>query len=373
MNVTHNRHELLMLAQRAAAIAPKASPLDALKGVLLETDQGTGQLTLTATNLEIFLQQNLRCTPLDDDALVVDAQFFAAMLAQLDGETVTLSRTDSMPELTISSGTARYTVPILERGSFPSVEIPFPEDTVKVHGIPAMARQTVFAASVNSDQPLLKCVNLMFTQDGLRAVCSNGDCMVSARGDNGSTGNVSLLMPAQSLEKLARLSTDDDEFRVGTTGKSIVFLKENMTYSARLMEGSYINADGLMNAAVNQFTVLTSVYELKDALRTVMSVNPDEKVIFHFAGNMLTVSCDGVYGKAKTQIEVIPMTGAPQGEYCYLSNRLAACFRALKGNLTLGIAQGGMLTLASENAFYMQPGMRIPKEDPKPPKSKKAA
>ena len=41
----------------------------------------------------------------------------------------------------------------------------------------------------------------MFTSTGLRAAGSNGNCIVTARGDNQSTGDVSLLIPAASLGK----------------------------------------------------------------------------------------------------------------------------------------------------------------------------
>ena len=74
MNITINRAELLNAARRMAAVAPSSSPLEILRGVLLETDAGTGKLTLTATNLEVSLEEKLPCSAADDDALVVGAQ-----------------------------------------------------------------------------------------------------------------------------------------------------------------------------------------------------------------------------------------------------------------------------------------------------------
>lgn len=133
-----------------------------------------------------------------------------------------------------------YEVDVWDRGAFPKPDLPFPEDTVKVSGIPAVAQHTVFATAQDKDKPLLRCVNLMFTDAGLRAAGSNGMCIVTAKGDDQSTGDISLLVPALSLGKLAGMCKDEDEFRVGTTGKSIVFFKENFLFSARLMEGGYI-------------------------------------------------------------------------------------------------------------------------------------
>ncbi len=239
MNITMNRAELLSAAQRAAAIAPEDSPVEALRGTLLEANAATGALTLTATNLETALEQSLSCPAAEDDALVVDAKLLAGMLERLPGDTVELKRRPGVPVLSLRGGQTGYDVAIWERGSFPKLEIPFPEDTVKLSGIPSMARHTMFATAEDKDKPLMRCVNLMFTQKGLKGAGYNGRCMVTAQGDDKSTGNINLLLPANSLEKLAALCKDEDEFYVGIAGKNLVFMRQGFKLSARLMEGDY--------------------------------------------------------------------------------------------------------------------------------------
>ena len=348
MNVTLDRAEFLSAIKKAGTIAPHAAPIAELRGILLETDSTVGTLRLTATNLEVSLEQRLSCKPQDDDAVVINARMLEGMLAMLSGETVTLCREPNVPEMTITGGSTTYVVPVFKQSNFPKIEIPFPET------------------------PLYKCVNLRFTQDGLEAVCSDGNCMINVKGDNNSTGNADLLVPALSIEKLARMSTEDDEFRVGSTGKSIVFIKENLVFSARLMDGEYVDSERLMNAVQNQFTVLTDVSELRRNLRFVTTVEADGKVMLEFKGNTITFFCEGAYGKSTSELEVIPMTGVPSGQYWFLGRKLDACFHALSGTATLGIAQGGMLTLSTEDAYYMQPGTRAPALDKKKP-TKKAA
>lgn len=362
MNITINRAELLDTARRMASVAPTASPLDTLRGVLLETDAGTGKLTLTATNMELSLEEKLPCSAVEDDSLAVPAQLLTNMLAKLPGDTVEITRRSGQSVVSLKSGNACFTVPVWSRASFPKPELPFPEDTVKVSGIPDMAKRTVFAVSTDNDKPLMKCVNLMFTPQGLRLAGSDGNCIVTARGDEQSVGNVSLLVPASSLEKLARISGEKDEFRVGTTGKSIVFLKDNFLFSARIMEGDYINTNQLAASIQNSFTVLTDIPDLKRALASVLSVGAEGKVSLTFDGPRLTFFCEGIHASATTPVEVIPMTGTPRGEYWYGAKRLMACLRALSGTVTLGVAQGGMLTLGTQDAFYLQSAMRPPAE-----------
>ena len=360
MHITINRAELLAAVKRASTIAPPDSPLDVLKGALLETDSAEGKLTVTSTNLEVSLVEKIPCTIHEDGAAVLPARMLTEMLERLPEETVELCRRENRGRMSLTSGSAGYCVDVWEQGAFPKPELPFPEDTVKVSGIPAMARRTVFATVQDQSKPLLRCVNLMFTTTGLRAAGSNGSCIVTAKGDDRSTGNTSLLIPASSLGKLAGMCQDKDEFRVGTTGKSITFFKENFLFCSRLMEGGYIDTESLLGSITSSFTVLTDIKEMRDALFSAMSVAPDGRVRLSFQDQKLLFHCSGDLGNASAGIEVIALTGSPAGEYWYSARQLASCLKAFSGTVTLGIAQGGMLTISTQDAYYLQNVMRAP-------------
>lgn len=370
MNASINRMEFLAAASRAASIAPSASPIKEMTGTLLETDAAAGVMTVTATNMETSLEQKLPCRASEDGAAAVNAKLLAAMLGKLAGDEVELFRGSGTPQLRLRSGDAEYLAGIWERDSFPKLAIPFPEDTVRISGIPSMARRTVFAAAREKNgsvaRPLLKCVNLQFTKDGLWAAGSDGSCVISAKGDEASTGDISFLIPAPSLDKLARMCSDTDEFRVGTTGKSIVFLRENFAYSARLVEGAYIDLGQLTGSLQRLFTVLTDVPDLRRSLETAAAVDPDGKAMLAFEDHRLSFHCMGIYGKGASAVAVIPLAGTPKGEYWYMSERLTACLRALSGTVQLSVAQGGMLLLETEDAFYIQTGVRAPAVPEKP-------
>ena len=360
MHITINRAELLAAVKRASTIAPADSPLDVLKGVLLEADSADGMLAVTSTNLEVSLAEKLPCTVHEDGALVFTAKTLAEMLQRLPEETAELCRRENRGRMTLTSGSAGYSVDVWDLGAFPKPDLPFPEDTVKVSGIPAMAQHTVFATAQDKDKPLLRCVNLMFTSMGLRAAGSDGMCIVTAKGDDQSTGDISLLVPALSLAKLAGMCKDEDEFRVGTTGKGIVFFKEDFLFSARLMEGGYIDTDSLLKTITNSFTVLTDTKEMREALSSVLSVAPDGRVNLAFEDQKLVFCCSSDWGNASVGIDVIALTGAPTGSYWYSAKQLATCLKALGGTITLGIAQGGMLTISTQDTYYLQNVMRAP-------------
>ena len=360
-----NRKELLDAASQAALIAPSHSPLKELQCALLESDPTQGYVNITATNMEVTLKRRLPVhSQTDTDySFAVNAKLFAAMLAALGDETVTIAL-DQNNQLEVSSGSASYCVSVLSGNRYPRMEIPFPDDTVQVSGVPAMVQRTAFAVSDQSgSMPLLKCVHLRFTKDGLRAVGSDGNCVVSALGDKKSTGDISFLVPAVSLEKLAKLCGNEDTFSVGTTGKQLVFLKGNFAFSARLIEGRYVDTDQMIGYLKPSFTALLDAVELRRAALSVITMASDNRIIFRFHGDRLGLCCNGKGGTATTVLEIIPLTGAPNGEYCYFADRLEKSLRVLNGALTLGIAQQGMLTLSTEEIFYMQSATRLKSDE----------
>jgi DNA polymerase III sliding clamp (beta) subunit (PCNA family) len=373
LKCTINRLEFLTAVKRCASIVPASSPLSILKCVLLEVSAEQKSLRVTATNLEVALEQTIPLLAADgaDMAFAIDARLAVSMLDRFADEAVELERCGS-GQLTLASGSASYTISVSPGKEYPRVEIPFPGDTVKVSQLPSTVRRAAFATTDNKEMPLLQCLELRLTRDGLTAVGSDGQCIVSAKGDKECTGDTRFLVPAASLEKLARICSDKDSFMVGTTGKQLVFLKERFVYSARLMDGRYIDANQVLGSLKNTFSVLSDTAELRNALSSVSTVKTEDRVKLTFAGDVLQMECQGEAGTACASVNTIPLVGAPTGEYCYAADRLERCLRALGGTITLGIALGGLLTLTTEDALYMQAPMRMA-DWKKPAKAKQAS
>ena len=91
MNITANRLELLAAVQSAERIAPAASPMDILKCVCLETENGA--LVVAATNQEIAMERRLPADILENGRIAINAKTLAEMLRLLGGDTVTFKET----------------------------------------------------------------------------------------------------------------------------------------------------------------------------------------------------------------------------------------------------------------------------------------
>ena len=359
MRITINRQEALALAKAAENIAPGKAAKDELQCVLLEAGED-GKLTMAATDNEVALERRMPAEIEESGSLLINAKLFAGMLGLLDGETVTIWGEDGR-QVNVAGGMCCYTIPILSLSNYPRAEIPFPEDTVTVKNIPHMAARTIFAASEDESKPAMRCVKLVFTSDGLKAVSYDGSRLASAKGDSMGEASVSMLIPAASLNKLTRLVSNKDELNVGTTGKCVVFMKEDFLFSARLMEGKHIDDEMLLQSVRSAFTILTDASALYEAVSSVsVAAEEGDALSLLFRDNQIRVCCEGKHCASSQELEVVALSGTPEGEYWYSPGQLSQCLAALSGTLILEVGQNGVLVMRTDNLVCLQLSRRKP-------------
>lgn len=232
---------------------------------------------------------------------------------------------------------------------------------MSVKNIPLMAARTVFAASENEAKPAMRCVKLVFTSDNLKAVSYDGARLAAAKGDSKGEASVSMLIPAHSLQKLSRLVTNRDELRVGTTGKTVVFIKDNFLFSARLLEGEHIDADFLLESIESSFSVLTDATMLYEAVSSVSVVAGEYSAVsLRFSNGRTAVGCEGEGCSSSQGLEVVALSGSPDGEYWYNPEQLSQCLAALSGTLILEVGQNGILVMRTDDLVCLLSSRRKP-------------
>ena len=106
--------------------------------------------------------------------------------------------------------------------------------------------------------------------------------------------------------------------------------------------------------------IYTEIEALRRALASVTAVDPKGKVSLTFEGQKLRLACIGANGNASVSLNVVLLKGSPCGRYYFQAEQLLTCLSTLEGIVKVGVAQGGMLILLTDDAFYMQNGVRAP-------------
>lgn len=148
---------------------------------------------------------------------------------------------------------------------------------------------------------------------------------------------------------------------MGTTGKSVVFTKEDFLFSARLLSGEHVDDNLLLGSVRSAFTVLTDAAAIYDAVSSV-SVVADEcsALSLHFADNRIRVRCEGANCSSARDLEVVALSGSPEGEYWYNPQQLSQCLSALGGTLMLEVGQNGVLVMRTDDLVCLQLSRRKP-------------
>lgn len=359
MDFTANRLELLSAAQDVQKIIPRITVLEMLQCAYLKTEDE--KLTVAGCSSELALERRICADIREDGCTVIDAALLVSILRVINSETVTLQR-EATGVLTISGGTAEYRLSVPDASTYPRTEIPVPEKSVAVCGLPTLVMRSSFAAADQDVSASLNCLNLQFSDAGLRAIGSDGFRIAVAKGDSKAVGQEHLLIPAPLLEKLAHLVENKDVLQIGTVGKRMVCRKEDFAFSARLVEGGYFDADQLMNSIKPVFTVLTDADGLRKALSTAYSVTGTQnRFSLAFNGARLLMRCESECGASCAEVEVIPLSGNPDGTFWYNAAKLLDCLRAQKGTLMLELAQNGALIMRTDELTCVQMAIREPK------------
>ena len=147
----------------------------------------------------------------------------------------------------------------------------------------------------------------------------------------------------------------------------MVFMKEGLMFSARLMEGRYANVDMVMNSLKPRFTVLANAEDVRNIVSSVCVVSGNQnRFRLSFHGFKLRAVCESELGVSKMEMDVTALSGTPSGD-CWLNPaKLLECLRAQKGAMRLEIAGNGALVMRTEELTCIQMRMREPKPIQKP-------
>jgi DNA polymerase-3 subunit beta len=348
------RGDLLPQARKTAAAAVSGGTLEILRGMRIDADSRAGIIRLTAANLEVSIQTVAYASVDQPGGLVMDAKLFLSILEKLPEDEIYLELKKDV--LRIQSGKAVYEVAAMP-GKFPVPELPLPGNTVSVTGLKSLVRKTVFAAA-KEDEPraALKCVRLSLTADGLLAAAANGFCLAETDGDRDCRGKISLLIPAEALRLLAAVCTDSDVFDLGITGdggKAVVFYDGILLFTARLIDGAFIDAERVFDSFKPVSEAAVSVSALKESLHAIRACSETDRcgVAFEASGVRLTSGDDGASGSAIVEGVVI---GAGGKTRFFNAAHLSDYIRALSGDVTLRLSAEGNLTASCGGTRYFQ-------------------
>ncbi len=361
MRFAVDREKLAVICRNLARIVPASSPIADLTGILMEVDDSTGRLQLTAKNMEIAIRYECQAVVMEGGKMVLNAKLISEIAPMLVGERVVFTKQKNNTVL-IQGGTARFHISCLPGTHYPKPELPEPESLVSLSGLQTLARQTAFAvkkSGKDKDADIYTNVRLEVYPTELRMIATDTVCLAIARHKQDSGGQAVMLIPAYALSALTGI-TGDDKVEVGAVKNTLVFKGADFVFTARTMAGVFLDVNNILKTLQPQYDALVPARELWNGVDSLQTVTDD-----HITPMRLALNKDGILldyasdsSTFRTTVEAVVYRPTPAAGFCYGIHGLSQALRYVAGNLQIMIDKFGVLLLKNEDQCYLLTSVR---------------
>jgi len=353
MRFTVDRKKMAGICRNLMRIVPDTSPIADLTGILIEADENTGNLNLTANNQEIAIQYDCTARIEAGGKMVLNARLLSDMMPLLAGEHV-LFDVQNGGIAHIQSESANFYVSCLPGTHYPKPEVPAPENTVQISGIGKLAKQTVFAAKKpDSTANIYSNVKLLVFPTEIHMIATDTVRLALARHKQISAGNMTLLIPISALSVLAGVA-GDEPMQAGMSQNSLVFKGDGFVFTSRTMQGAYMDVNEILKSIQPQYDALVPARDLWRDIDSV-GVMADGITPIHLIlrEDGISLSWQGESAKFHTVADAVVYRPTPEAGFHYKVNSFLQALRYMEGNIRLSIDRSGMLLLKSEDQCYL--------------------
>ena len=220
---------------------PSRTDIPVLEGIKILAEGDT--VTLTASDLEIFIERKMKGEIELEGECVVIGKFFTEFVRKLNGlDSISLELNGD--KLEIGYGDNKGEIQCLNVDTFPEMrqvddDIYF---KIKERELKDVLDKTIFCVAIEDSRPILKGVLMELKEQSLTAVAVDGYRLAVGKTTLiESKGDASIIVPGKTLNEVSKIFSDtDDEVKVNVQKNNIMFDIGHTKIIARLIEGEYI-------------------------------------------------------------------------------------------------------------------------------------
>jgi DNA polymerase-3 subunit beta len=222
------------------AISSRASN-PVLEGIKIVAKGKT--VTLSATDLDIYLQKTIRADVKVDGSAVVPGRLFGDYIRKLTSQQISLTSEGS--SIIINHGDSVCNFQCLAIAEYPDIISlsSAPSFSIKSEALRDFIAKTVIFAGMDDSRPVLKGVLCELNKNQLTGVALDGFRLAHVTKDATNLKNdLKIVVPARSMEEVKKLLSDDNgEVNVIVENKFFQVNIDGTTFAARLIDGEFIN------------------------------------------------------------------------------------------------------------------------------------
>jgi DNA polymerase-3 subunit beta len=294
MKLTCAKDDLAEKLQVAGRGVSTRTTVQILAGILLHA--GDGQLSLSATDMEISLRVSVGAQVEDEGSVVVPGRLLVDIVRLLPAGEVTISHRAEEGVAELVCGSASYRLHTYAAEDFPRL----PEiDSASAFTVDKDAFVDTIArvgrsASRDESRPVLTGVLVRFEGDSL-VMAATDSYRLSVKETaltKGPGREVEAIVPARALQELARIAQGDDTgaIQVGVQENQVVFGIDDVWLTARRIDGQFPNYKQLLPETFEAEVTMPREEFLDVVRRTSVLAQRKSPLRLRFEEGELTVS-----------------------------------------------------------------------------------
>lgn len=354
MRVTINRQELFGYLKSMIRIVPQSHKVMELMGFLVECNEDDGFVYITASNLETTIQRKFKANIEEGGSFVVAARMFFGITERMSGEDILLEHNGKL--LGITSEQCRYDIPVLHSRSYPKPNIPFPDDLMKISGICSLYSKTSAAVSSDDTKPALTGIHLNIYSDTAQAASCDIHRLAVTENKCDCGGRLSVTIPKRSFFYLANAVEDKDTLEVGLYGSSVVFMKQGMLFSTRIIAEPFLDIDRLLKMPDKKLVAKIKSADMQSIVETVSMITSNSEdtapIALKIKESSVQVLVKSTDAESSVDIPAEIVDGNGREVY-YNARYFSDMLKVIRGDAEVYMTTGGVLYVSNARSEYM--------------------
>lgn len=287
-------------------------------------------------------------------SFVVAARMFFGITERMGGENILLEYTDKL--LGITSGQCRYDIPVLHSRSYPKPNIPFPDDLMKISGICSLYSKTSAAVGSDDTKPALTGIHLNIYSDTVQAASCDIHRLAVTENKCDCGGRLSVTIPKRSFFYLANAVEDKDTLEVGLYGSSVVFMKQGMLFSTRIIAEPFLDIDRLLKMPDKKLVAKIKSADMQSIVETVSMITSNSEdtapISLKIKESSVQVLVKSTDAESSVDIpaEIVDGNGR---EFYYNARYFSDMLKVIRDDAEVYMTTGGVLYVSNARSEYM--------------------
>ena len=311
MKFVCGKQELSKALNVVSKAVTSRTTIPVLKGILMKVTE-EGKLTLSASDLDISIQDTIDVEVKETGSIIVLAKLFEEIIRKLPGSEISIESDDDY-RVMIRCMNSHFNINGMSPDEFPVLnQLDIPTDSVEIEKkvFKEMIEKTSFAASIDESRGIITGVLIEIGDGNITMVGIDGFRIAINRRMMPEISKHEFVISAKILNEIAKIMMDSEEGEKGSLylgEKKAVFRFDNIQAEMKLLDGKFVPYKDVLpksskiKVSVEKLLLMESV----ERASLLARAGKNNLIKMTLSGNAMTISSDSEEGRVKEDIAVI--------------------------------------------------------------------